>query len=402
MLTDTDICLWLKEEINQRKEMVHAHNHKFIYFYFTCICAFVFILEIMRYQSSVNQEIAVVPKSTYGAKQIHGKRTQVILLYSNLIETREWRHLPAREAKTFASRCRFSNCEVTYENNRLNESDVVIFHGRSMPSSKFLIQYSRTSRSNHQRWAYYILENPINTPDRRPLDGLFNWTMTYRKESDIWLPYKKYHKIKDSEEIPKIRNYAAEKNKVPNRKLAFWIVSHCGTYRDEYVLKLQENITIDVAGRCAGKFKNPIHNCNSGGRDGCFENIRKYKFYLAFENAFCDQYVTEKYWYNSLEFDAVPIVMGGGPYDDPKVAIPRSYINVEDFATVKELGDYLNYLDKNDTAYNEYFDWKKEYKLDNDLGWPFPDIFVCEICVYLTFGVGDIVKRMKIRKFFKY
>ena len=85
------------------------------------------------------------------------------------------------------------------------------------------------------------------------------------------------------------------------------------------------------------------------------QNIRKYKFYLAFENAFCDQYVTEKYWYNGLEFDAVPIVMGGGPYDDPKVAIPRSFINVEDIGTVKALTDYLNYLDKNDTFYNEYF-----------------------------------------------
>ena len=360
--------------------MAHAQNHKLIYLYFTCICALVFILEIMRNQGSVNQEITVVPKNTDEEKQIQGKRIQVILIYSKVIETREWPHLPEREAKTFASRCRFSNCEVTYDNNRINESDVVIFHGRDMPPTNFLIQYSRTARPKYQRWAYYILENPLNTPDRRPLDGLFNWTMTYRKESDIWLPYKKYHKIQESEEKTNTKDYAAEKNKVPNRKLAFWVLSHCGTYRDEYARKLQEYISIDVAGGCAGNFKNPIHNCNSEGRDGCFEHIRNYKFYLAFENAFCDQYVTEKYWYNSLEFDAVPIVMGGGPYDDPKVAIPRSFINVEDFGTVKALADYLNYLDKNDTAYNEYFNWKNEYKLDNDLGWPFPDIFVCEIC----------------------
>ena len=308
------------------------------------------------------------------------KCRRVILIYTHLFASREWYHLPEKDARTFASRCEYSNCEVTYDINRLKESEAVVFHARNMPSTNFLTDYSRTSRPNYQRWAYFISENPLSSPDRRPLDGLFNWTMTYRKESDIWLPYKKYHKIQESEKKPNSRDYAAEKNKVPSRKLVFWVSSHCGTFREEYVRKLQEYISIDVAGGCAGNFKNPIHNCNSGGRDGCMQNIRNYKFYLAFENAFCDQYVTEKYWYNSLEFDAVPIVMGGGPYDDPKVAIPRSFINVEDFGTVKALADYLNYLDKNDTAYNEYFNWKNEYKLDNDLGWPFPDIFVCEIC----------------------
>ena len=307
-------------------------------------------------------------------------RRQIILIYTHLFGSREWYHLPANQVQNFASRCKFNNCEVTYDNNRLGESDAVVFHARNMPSANFLNEYSRKSRPNNQRWAYFISENPINTPDRRPLDGLFNWTMTYRKESEIWLPYKKYHHLTDSEEKPQFKDYASEKNKVPNRKLAFWVSSHCGTYRDQYVQKLQQYISIDVAGGCAGQFKNPFHNCDKGGRLACMQNIRNYKFYLSFENAFCDQYVTEKYWYNALVFDAVPIVLGGGPYNDPKVAIPGSFINVDDFSTVKELGDYLNYLDKNDTAYNEYFKWKNEYKLDEDIGWPFPDIFVCEIC----------------------
>ena len=308
------------------------------------------------------------------------KRRQLILVYTNLFSSREWYHLPAKDAANFASRCQFSNCEVSYDRDRLKDSDAVVFHARDMPSPNFLKDYSKTTRPSHQRWAYFISENPRNTPDRRPLDGLFNWTMTYKKESDVWLPYKKYHKLKDNEERPAIKDYAAEKNAVPNRKLAFWIVSHCGSYRDKYVFKLQEYISLDVAGGCAGRYRSPLHDCNKGGRDACVQKARNYKFYLSFENQFCDQYVTEKYWYNALEFDTVPIVMGGGPYDDPKVAIPGSYINVEDFPTVKALADYLNYLDKNDTAYNEYFKWKHEYKLDKDIGWPFADIFVCEIC----------------------
>ena len=307
-------------------------------------------------------------------------RSRVILVYTNLFGSSEWYNLPAKEAANFASRCKFKNCEVTYDKSRLKESDAVVFHARDMPSSDFLQAQSKTSRPSNQRWAYFISENPVNTPDRKPLDGLFNWTMTYKKESDIWLPYKKYHKLKSSEVKTTNKDYAADKNKVANRKLAFWIVSHCGLYRDHYVHKLQEFISLDVAGGCAKSYKNPLNDCNKDGKDACMSKARNYKFYLSFENQFCNQYVTEKYWYNALYFDTVPIVMGSGPYDDPKVAIPGSYINVDDFPTVKALADYLNYLDKNDTAYNEYFKWKNNYKLDTDLGWPFVDIWVCEIC----------------------
>ena len=58
--------------------------------------------------------------------------------------------------------------------------------------------------------------------------------------------------------------------------------------------------------------------------------------------------------------NVVPVVMGGANYT--KLAIPGSYINVMDFKTVKDLADYLHYLDKNSTAYNEYFKWRQKYR----------------------------------------
>ena len=55
--------------------------------------------------------------------------------------------------------------------------------------------------------------------------------------------------------------------------------------------------------------------------------------------------------------------MGGAdPSDYKRMAIPGSYINVVDFKTVKQLAEYLQYLDKNNTAYNEYFKWRLKYK----------------------------------------
>eukprot|EP00112_Aurelia_sp_Birch-Aquarium-sp1_P006619 Seg1727.1 transcript_id=Seg1727.1/GoldUCD/mRNA.D3Y31 product="Glycoprotein 3-alpha-L-fucosyltransferase A" protein_id=Seg1727.1/GoldUCD/D3Y31 len=317
-------------------------------------------------------------------------RRRLILVYTGLFGMREWYHLPAKDAANFASRCKFSNCEVSYDNSRLKDSDAVIFHARDMPDPNFL---RKIHRPDTQRWVYFISENPVNTPDRAALNGLFNWTMTYKKESDIWIPYKRSEELLATDAKPKIIDVAAQKNKVPNRKLAFWIVSHCGRYRDQLVHKLQDYISVDVAGGCAGRFKNPSHDCNKQGRDACVKQTKNYKFYLSLENTFCDQYVTEKYWYNALEHDIVPIVMGGGPYNDPKVAIPGSFINAADFPSVKALADHLKYLDKNDTAYNEYFQWKQKYKLHVDLGWPYPGIFTCDICEKLhvddTYKVYD-------------
>ncbi len=58
--------------------------------------------------------------------------------------------------------------------------------------------------------------------------------------------------------------------------------------------------------------------------------------------------------------DIVPIVLERSivePY-----APPKSFIAVDDFATVKQLADYLKSLMINDTAYQSYFDWRREYK----------------------------------------
>ena len=84
--------------------------------------------------------------------------------------------------------------------------------------------------------------------------------------------------------------------------------------------------------------------------DDCLEEIQRHKFYLAFENSLCVGYITEKYWENSLERGLVPVVLGGAPYS-PEQAIPGSFINAADVDSIKDLADYLKYLDKNDTAY---------------------------------------------------
>lgn len=48
----------------------------------------------------------------------------------------------------------------------------------------------------------------------------------------------------------------------------------------------------------------------------CFDSLDKdYKFYLAFENSNCRDYVTEKFFVNGLGRNVLPIVMGARPED---------------------------------------------------------------------------------------
>ena len=56
------------------------------------------------------------------------------------------------------------------------------------------------------------------------------------------------------------------------------------------------------------------------------------------------------------------------------LVIPGSFINAADFDSVKALADYLKYLDKNDTAYNQYFLWKTKYKVVKYQFW------LCQLC----------------------
>ncbi len=63
-------------------------------------------------------------------------------------------------------------------------------------------------------------------------------------------------------------------------------------------------------------------------------------------------------------------------YKVPKTA----YINALDFATPKDLADYLVYLDKNSTAYNEYFKWKKHVVFNSFMGL---GTMICDMCIKL-------------------
>ena len=142
-----------------------------------------------------------------------------------------------------------------------------------------------------------------------------------------------------------------------------WIVSHCDTAsrRTEYALELAKHIPVDIFGACFGKPCNvtyDVMNHNNSIVDNCTLAVKnKYKFYLAFENSFCNDYVTEKFFRHFPH--SLVVVMGQADY--VRVAPPHSFVSVMDFNGPKELAAYLWKLDANDTLYQSYFWWKRFY-----------------------------------------
>lgn len=109
--------------------------------------------------------------------------------------------------------------------------------------------------------------------------------------------------------------------------------------------------------------------------DGCQELLSNdYRFYLAFENSVCHDYVTEKF-FGKLKADIVPIVLNKENYES--VAPKNSFIAVNSFKSVKDLANYLKYLAKNITAYMEYFEWRSRLKVTTD------DNSFCRLCTML-------------------
>ena len=74
--------------------------------------------------------------------------------------------------------------------------------------------------------------------------------------------------------------------------------------------------------------------------------VAKYKFAIAFENAICHDYITEKYW-RPLYAGTVPIVRGSPTIKD-WAPTEQSIILADDFDSPKELAEFLLKLDRDD------------------------------------------------------
>lgn len=220
-------------------------------------------------------------------------------------------------------------------------------------------------RKSNQVWVMNLREAPPKSQWPDPYINMFNWTIGYRKDCTFWLPYARTVKIRSgTHKTAKIVNKNLKEWISKKSRLVAGVISNChsDSNREEVIRKMKSTgVPVDIYGACGD---NQIcgrhdHNC-----DTFWSNLAKtYKFFLAFENALCTDYITEKLW-RSLNLGMVPVVYGGGNYqvDVP----PGSYINVMDFKSAKQLMQYLEYVGRNQTEYAKFFEWRNDYNIINE------------------------------------
>ena len=226
--------------------------------------------------------------------------------------------------------------------------------------------------------------------DYRKKNGFYNYTMTYRLDSEIPWPYFTLFELMCMEKERAIRSAQRKKQSISSineleahspksffslpltynatskkSKKILAVISNCNNKeRIRMISILQKNIktpdgkrAIDFYGACS---QNPK-------KVEKLENLRaQYKFYLAFENSKCLDYITEKFWYTILA-KSVPIVYGTTRERYELLAPKSSFIHVDDFGSLKKLAKHLTLLLNDDSEYSKYFHWRYEYNLDKEI-----------------------------------
>ena len=234
-----------------------------------------------------------------------------------------------------------------------------------------------------QRWVVQTKESPKHDHIPRFFNGKSTLSCTYHRNSDLPCNYGFYVSLKEIKKqsfqsitnkrtVQFINSWQLDLDRLMKNKhkSVLWIYSNCGiNYRNTYAKALQKyGVKVDIYGRC-GK-KDPCNHENK-----CITNMfHQYKFYLAFENSQCFDYITEKTW-KSLANSMVPIIYGASIENCQYHLPPNSFLHVNNFSNPKKLTEYIEYLSRNNDIYLRYHEWRKYYIALMDT-----NKFICGLC----------------------
>lgn len=286
--------------------------------------------------------------------------------------------------------CSVQNCVLSYKDEDLHGANAVVFHIQFILQSASKIPLRRRV---DQRWIMLMDESPMyhlsSSQKTSVYDGLFNWTMTYRMNSDVPVPYGRTIKKKTLEAFdPRISKQSWRANAMNSKtKLLAVMISHCNgkNRRVDYIKELKSLLQdhLDIIGHCM-----------NGNNTVCPRHFTKdcpilnlYKFYLSFENSNCREYITEKVFWNAFHNYAVPVIMGAPLEDCQRLLPPGSYLHVDNFRNAKALAEYLRHLGSDNERYLKYHEWRVNYIMFNEHGYfGSASKHYCRICEALNYN----------------
>ena len=229
--------------------------------------------------------------------------------------------------------------KVTADRALFDHADMVVFHG-----PEFDMQLD--GPKNGQVWLLWTMECEeqfAHMKEKRFLD-MFRLSMTYKRKSDVWVPY--------------LWNFTTELTRPPETKFPGHFINMfvSGDFdqsgRIEYAKELMKYVDIHSYGR-------KLRNRTLPHDEGILTKLNvlsSYKFSLAMENAFAEDYVTEKF-YDPLRAGSVPVYLGAPNVEDFAPGA-KCYIDTRDFSDPRELALYLEFLNASDHDYAEYLAWR--------------------------------------------
>ncbi|XP_045448772.1 4-galactosyl-N-acetylglucosaminide 3-alpha-L-fucosyltransferase FUT6-like [Melitaea cinxia] len=287
------------------------------------------------------------------------------------------------------SECSVHNCEFTRDDTTISSADAVVIHIQKG------ILPNVTGRNPKQRWIFLSDESPMHSfsmskspPKILDLANIFNWSMTYRSDSDVPVPYGRTIPLQKpilnemtDEYLTKLIPYWNNKQR---DILATILISNCGVSRRmAYLKELQEQMSVEVYGQCS---KNHKTSCRGHFRSDC-NLIANYLFYLVFENSLCEDYLTEKLFYNAYSKGAIPVIMGPSVDNCKHLLPPNSFLHVDNYKNAQELAEHMLRISKDENNILSYHRWRNDFEVVNEHGYfGSKSYHFCRVCEALNYN----------------
>lgn len=238
---------------------------------------------------------------------------------------------------------KIDSCYLTDDRSLYSRAQaVLVYHGAIHDD---LSNLPSLPRGRFQRWIWFNMNPPNRTQRIEGLQGLFNLTLSYRRDADIHVRWKLTVKKnpKDDFVLPK------------KKHMVCWIVDGDDLHKKsgksyDYYRELVKYIKVDVFDSSSDNFKG----------ENFFLTISSCKFYLSFEDSIYRDYITEAF-NGPLAAGTVPIVLGPTRRNYEDFAPGSSFVHVDDFSEPAKLAEHLLRLEKDNETYMRYFNWRRFY-----------------------------------------